>query len=196
MKGDITVADLQVICNLAEAVLTDNMLLEEPLPRKSNANTYTPPTVEVSRVSPSPPTSKHPTDTLDTVGASASLLCAIHCAILPLIITVLPLIGLQVLAESWVEWALVCLAAVVGVSSLCFGYREHRSLRALIVLGVGLTLMITGRLVEHFEVGEWGVPVLVLGGLTIAGSHLLNRKLCHDCRACTPATSPQTPPSP
>ncbi|GAB4456491.1 MAG: hypothetical protein OHK0029_14550 [Armatimonadaceae bacterium] len=122
---------------------------------------------------------------LDAFGAAASFLCAMHCALMPLVITLLPLVGLQFLAEGWVEWVLIGTAAVIGITSLCLGFREHRSRRALAVLAAGISLVVLGRVSEQYEWGEWGVPVLVLGGITIAGSHLLNRKLCNDCRSCS-----------
>lgn len=121
---------------------------------------------------------------LDRVGAMASLICAVHCAIMPLIVTLLPLLGLSFLADSRVEWALVGLSAVLGVTSLCLGYREHRSRRALGVLGAGLSLLALGRILEGMHIGPWGVPLVVLGGLLMAGAHLLNRKLCNNCRIC------------
>jgi hypothetical protein len=125
-------------------------------------------------------------DVLDRVGATASLLCAIHCAALPLVVTLLPLVGLQFLAEEWVEWLLVGAAAAVGITSLCFGYREHRSRRALGVLGVGLTLIFLGRILEKQDWPAWGVPILVLGGVTVAGAHVFNQILCRACRSCHP----------
>ena len=123
-------------------------------------------------------------DALDRVGATASLVCAIHCAIMPLAFTLLPLIGLQFLARSWVEWTLVGFSAVIGVTSLCFGYREHRSRRALALLGIGLALLVLGRVGEDNRLGLWSIPTVVLGGLTIAGSHIFNRWLCRQCRVC------------
>lgn len=125
-------------------------------------------------------------DVLDKAGAATSLLCAIHCALMPLAVTLLPLVGLQFLAEGWVEWTLIGLSAVLGVSSLCLGFKEHKSRRALAVLAAGLTLIVLGRVIEEHNLGPWGIPTLVLGGVTIAGAHLLNRKLCLDCRACHP----------
>jgi hypothetical protein len=123
-------------------------------------------------------------ETLDKVGATASLLCAIHCALMPLVITLLPLVGLSFLADSRVEWALIALSATLGVTSLCLGYREHRSRRALGVLGAGLGLLALGRIMEQYSTTPWGVPIVVLGGVTIAGAHLLNRLLCQSCRRC------------
>lgn len=104
---------------------------------------------------------------------------------MPLFITVLPLVGLSFLASEPVEWALFGASALLGVSSLCLGYREHGERRALLILAVGLSLLALGRVSETREWGAWGVPVLVMGGGIVALSHLFNGWLCRSCRACS-----------
>jgi len=124
---------------------------------------------------------------LDKAGATASLACAVHCAAMPLVITLLPLLGLTFLADERLEWGLLGLSALLGVSSLCLGFREHGHRRALAILAVGLSLMALGRIAEERQWGRASVLVVVLSGSTIAASHLLNRRLCHACRRCRPA---------
>lgn len=121
---------------------------------------------------------------LDKAGATASLACAVHCALMPLVITLLPLVGLGFLADERTEWGLLSLSALLGSSSLALGYREHRKRQALLILSLGLTALVTGRILEesHFETA--GVIGVVLGGCTVAAAHFLNRHLCHTCRTC------------
>src|SRR4028118_1659554 len=91
-------------------------------------------------------------DALDSAGMTASLLCAAHCALLPIIVTLLPLVGLGFLAHEATEWMLLALAAALGISSLCLGFRRHRSRRALVILSIGLALLASGHMEEHVEV--------------------------------------------
>lgn len=122
---------------------------------------------------------------LDGAGAAASLLCAIHCALMPIVLTLLPLAGLAFLADERVDWALIGISAVLGVSSLCLGYRRHRSRRALAFLSAGLALLVLGHfLKEHGQPGLVSAFVLVAGGLTIATAHWINRRLCNSCVRC------------
>ena len=65
-------------------------------------------------------------ETLDRAGAAASFLCALHCAVMPFVITALPLLGLGFLASEPVEWALLGCSGILGALSLCVGFREHR----------------------------------------------------------------------
>ena len=133
-------------------------------------------------------------DKIDRAGATASFLCAIHCALLPFIVTMLPVLGLSFLASEPVEWALLAASATLGTLSLCLGYREHRSRRVFAVLGIALALLVAGRLQlegHSHEVGSAhlpsfsGVALMVLGGLAMMGAHGFNHALCRACRRCS-----------
>ena len=131
---------------------------------------------------------------LDRAGAMASFLCAIHCAVMPLVVTLLPLLGLSFLASEPVEWGLLAAAAVLGSWSLCLGFRQHRSRLVFMVLGVALALLVAGRIfhqphlgghpLHEHHYGVWGPVLMVLGGLTMMSAHLLNHWLCHTCKKC------------
>lgn len=123
---------------------------------------------------------------LDRVGMTASLLCAVHCALMPLVVTLLPLLGLSFLANEATEWSLIGLSMLFGVSSLCLGFRRHRYRRALFLLAGGFALLATGRIAERNSNERLGVVLVVCGGVTVACAHLLNRRLCHSCERCNP----------
>ena len=122
---------------------------------------------------------------LDKAGVVASFLCAIHCAAMPLVVTLLPLLGLSFLASEPVEWALLGASATLGSLSLCLGFRQHRSRLVFMVLGVALALLVAGRIFHEHHFGIWGPVLMVLGGFTMMGAHLLNHRLCHSCRKCS-----------
>jgi hypothetical protein len=121
---------------------------------------------------------------LDQVGMTASLLCAIHCAAMPMVITLLSLLGLGFLANEATEWGLIGISLLLGVGSLCLGFRRHRRRRALMILATGFALLASGRIAEVREREHLGVALIVMGGITVAGSHLVNRRLCRSCRVC------------
>ena len=134
-----------------------------------------------------PYSQKSLSERLDQAGMTASLLCAVHCALMPLAITLLPLLGLSFLADSRMEWALVVLAAVLGTTSLTVGYRQHRSTNALRVLFAGLAILVAGRLFETYAVGQWAVGVVVAGGVIIAIAHSINLRLSRTCECHSPS---------
>ena len=121
---------------------------------------------------------------LDRAGATASFLCAIHCALMPLVVALLPLLGLSFLASEPVEWALLAASATLGSLSLCLGFRKHRKRRVFMVLAIAIALLLAGRIFHEHHFGAWGPILMVIGGLSMMGAHLLNHHLCHSCTRC------------
>jgi hypothetical protein len=62
---------------------------------------------------------------LDKLGIGASLLCAIHCALLPVLFTTLPLMGIELLENEQVELGFILFSLVVGCFALYNGYKKH-----------------------------------------------------------------------
>lgn len=127
---------------------------------------------------------------LDKAGMIASITCAIHCMIMPLVITLLPIFGLSLFATEEFEWILLMISAMLGITSLCFGFRKHKSYKAFSFLGIGLTFLVIGRLahehVSHFRTLAFDIYLLFLvaGAILVALSHWLNNKLCKSCPPC------------
>src|SRR5450432_2971862 len=61
----------------------------------------------------------------DTLGITASVACAIHCAVLPLVLTSLPVFGFDIVQNSFFEYGMILLAFLVGIYSLSHGFRKH-----------------------------------------------------------------------
>jgi hypothetical protein len=133
---------------------------------------------------------------VDVAGAIASLTCAIHCALMPVVATSLPLIGLGFLADEGMEAALSIVSSVVAVVGFVLGFRRHRSLRPLVFLPAGITLFILGRVAEGSGWGRACVPCLVGGGLLLAVAHIQNRRLCRICPTCGDVSPPASSSSP
>jgi MerC mercury resistance protein len=124
---------------------------------------------------------------LDRLGAAASLTCAAHCAAMPLLIGLLPLVGLSFLAKEQTEWALVGLSFGVGSLSLIPSYaRKHRRWRPLMLFAFGASLIIAVRLLAE-DGSRLEALAMTLGALLIAFAHIFNRRLCRSCAACHPA---------
>ena len=72
---------------------------------------------------------------LDFMGMVTSVACAIHCAILPLVITSLPVFGINIINNSLFEWMMIGIAFTVGCLALAHGYQRHpRNKKPLLIL--------------------------------------------------------------
>ncbi|MEO8803879.1 MAG: MerC domain-containing protein [Rudaea sp.] len=119
----------------------------------------------------------------DRVGATASFLCAIHCAALPFVLTLLPILGLGFLASHTFERIFIAFASLLAVTTLVHGYRHHRMRRPLLLLVPGLALLWTGGYLFDVHGGLNIHAVLVAtGGSCVALAHLLNMRLVHGHR--------------
>jgi len=117
---------------------------------------------------------------LDRVGAGGSLLCAIHCAIGPLILAMLPAIGAAAWFDDRVEGGFVAFVSMLGLTSLGLGYRRHRAVHALGLMLLGLAILWCGILVPalHHVLVRHAVT-MAIGGMLVAVAHVLNLRLNH-----------------
>ncbi len=117
---------------------------------------------------------------LDRVGAMGSLLCAVHCALLPVLIAILPSFGVaSLLRQDFEEW-FVMFATLVGVFSVVWGYRRHRVARALGLLIPGLIALWAGILYPPLHASLLAhALVMACGGTLVGFAHLANLRLIH-----------------
>jgi hypothetical protein len=127
----------------------------------------------------------------DRIGATASFLCALHCAALPFVLAILPALGLGFLADHLFERIFIACASGFALTVLLHGYRRHRDARALALLVPGLLLLwIGGFLFDgHTSIGLHAMLVAI-GGSCVALAHITNLRLQHaesSCDCVTPA---------
>ena len=123
-------------------------------------------------------------DVLDRVGMASSLVCAVHCAVLPLLVGLVPLVGASLFEDRRTEWAFVAISFAVGITSLLPSYfSKHRKARPLMLFVIGLGSILTARTIfEDFHRAE--IPFVLFGACFVITAHLLNRKLCRACEVC------------
>ena len=117
---------------------------------------------------------------LGRFGAAGSLVCAAHCALLPLLIAALPSLGLASWLGEAFEVGFVAFASLLGLFSLIWGYRRHRALRALGLLLPGLAILWLGVLYAPLHQSQLPhAVVMTLGGTLVGIGHLMNLRLNH-----------------
>ena len=128
----------------------------------------------------------------DRVGATASFLCAVHCAALPFVLAVLPALGLGFLAEHQFERIFIACASCLAVLALIRGYRRHRVASALFLVVPGLLLLWSGAYVFDAENSlALHATLVTIGGCCVALAHIVNLRLTHLFGACCePGTGP------
>lgn len=115
----------------------------------------------------------------DRVGMVGSVLCALHCALLPFVIAALPALGVGALPWVDIDQAFTVFATVLGITTLSYGYRRHRAFRAWLMLIPGLALVWIGSFTSLHDHSAAHIVVMVTGGLAIAAAHFVNLRLSH-----------------
>jgi hypothetical protein len=110
----------------------------------------------------------------DAWGIGASLACAIHCALLPLFFTSLPLFGVNIIQNTFFEIGMLLLALVIGVWSLSHGYKKHHhSIMPLAIFFSGFAFLVMKEFFKTYE-----ELFLIPGVLLIIVAHISNYRSC------------------
>ena len=110
----------------------------------------------------------------DVLGVGASLACAIHCALLPLFLSSLPLFGINIIHNIYFEAGMIVLAFLIGTYSLYHGYRKHHhSFLPLLIFSAGFFFLVLKQFFVHVE--TW---LLIPAVILIVAAHVLNYKSC------------------
>lgn len=114
----------------------------------------------------------------DALGITASVACAIHCALLPLFLTSLPLFGVEIIDNFSFEIFMIIVAMVIGSYSFYHGFKKHHHSVIpflLFIAGIGLLF---AKQVWH----EYQVWFLIPAVLLIVVAHFINYRSCrvHD----------------
>ena len=116
---------------------------------------------------------------LDALGVTASVLCAIHCAILPLVVASLPIFGVNIVHNALFEYGMIGLAFVVGTVALWHGFtRHHQRLTPWLLFAGGMILLIAKEIWGSYEL--YFLPFAVV---LIISAHVVNYRLSRPARA-------------
>ena len=117
----------------------------------------------------------------DKIGITVTSLCAIHCILLPVILPVLPLLGLSAVHNHAFEHIVLLITMVLGFITLFIGFhRYHRKLYPFYSLFLGGFI--------YWQKGTWGAEyehvILIIGATLVVLAHVMNMRLCKSCNSC------------
>jgi hypothetical protein len=118
----------------------------------------------------------------DALGIGTSVLCAIHCALLPILMSTLPVFGVNIIHNVIFEWGMIVLAFAVGSYSLFHGYiKHHRSLIPVLIFSFGFIFLVLKQFFTAYE-----IPLLLVAVAFIISAHFYNYRLCHRSKCSSP----------
>lgn len=116
------------------------------------------------------------------MGIATSVACAIHCALLPVLMTSLPIFGINIIHNSYFEWGMIALAFLVGAYSLYHGFvKHHHSYIPIIIFTAGFVFLVLKQFFDEFQ-----ISFLLLAVGMIISAHYYNYLLCHRSKCSSP----------
>ncbi|HEX8358155.1 MAG TPA: MerC domain-containing protein [Segetibacter sp.] len=110
----------------------------------------------------------------DALGIATSLACAIHCALLPLLFTSLPVFGINVIENVVFEIVMVFVAFSIGIYSLYHGWKKHHhSFLPIIIFSLGFVFLVLKLFFVTYE--NW---LLIPAVILIISAHFINYRSC------------------
>lgn len=114
----------------------------------------------------------------DAISMLVSLACLLHCILLPLFLTTLPLWGFELLENRFIEAATILLSALVGGYAILRSFTKyHRNVWVVVLFVLGLLAMIAG----CFPIPVNEAPVKLAGACLVIAAHIQNWRLSRRC---------------
>ena len=120
---------------------------------------------------------------LDLAGGWASLICAVHCAFLPIVLAAVPGVGLELLDNEWFDRAFAISVGLFGLVVLGAGLCAHRFRLVSLLYVAAVCLLYLGAFAMAERAPIVRGIVVATGGSAMALAHFVNRAgvLRHGC---------------
>ena len=122
---------------------------------------------------------------LDGMAVIFSGTCMVHCLVLPLLVTVFPIVQGSLLDEQQFHLVMLLLILPTSLIALTIGCRKHKDRLTLILGTIGLSVLTFTALFGHDVFGFQGERIVTtFGGLVLALAHIQNFRCCRsvDCQ--------------
>lgn len=115
----------------------------------------------------------------DKAAIGLSLVCAVHCLLLPVALVILPTLAASTFSdERFHQWMLMTVLPT-SLLALTMGCQRHRNMSVMAMGLPGLAILTLAAFLGHDWLGESGEKIAsLLGASLIALGHFRNHKLC------------------
>lgn len=109
---------------------------------------------------------------IDLIAISSSIICAVHCAAIPVVLSFSSLSSLHFLENPYIEWTFISFGFVFVLTSLWPSYKKvHHQTKPLLYAALGFAFIAVSRL-NLTEL--WEIINTVIGAFIVALAHYLN----------------------
>lgn len=123
---------------------------------------------------------------LDRCGMVMASLCLLHCAVVPAIFLISPVIGMYQANSEWLHAPLALAALLLCLYATVLGKRRHRRLTPLLIGFLAALLLFLSLAEQMF--GDFTEFLASVGAILAALAHLLNLRAAGGCSTVRPAS--------
>ena len=110
----------------------------------------------------------------DLLGISVSLLCAVHCVVLPLALSSLSILGGPLLHNRWLEGGIIACSFVIGLMAFYKGcFVQHKAKWPLLLFTAGFALLLINQWNE--QNAFYLIPAATV---LMVSAHYINYRRC------------------
>lgn len=114
----------------------------------------------------------------DKSAIGLSLLCTLHCLVLPLVLLIAPSITALSFGDQQFHQYMLAAVFVNSLFALSTGYKKHKQIVVYVWGTLGLSMLLLAFFFGHDYFGETGEKVLtLLGAAAVAYGHIKNHRL-------------------
>ena len=119
---------------------------------------------------------------LDNIAIGFSVVCALHCLLLPIAVIFLPAISSTFLGSEDFHKTLLYFVIPSSIIALSLGCKMHGKYYVYLYGIFGIATLLIAAFFGHDYFGENGESILTLLGASIVSfGHFKNQKLCAEC---------------
>ena len=90
---------------------------------------------------------------IDLIGIIASILCAIHCALTPILLILLPTFG-KAWAHPSTHWGMAIFVIPIAIFMMRKGYKKHAKKKTIYIGTLGIILITIDAILPYVETSE------------------------------------------
>lgn len=128
----------------------------------------------------------------DSFGIAVSGVCVVHCLMLPVVLSLLPLWPAAEVFHAWLHPIFALILVPTTAIAAVTGFRKHRQRSIVVILAAGLAVILSAGVLGHAAPGATLETALtVAGSALLIGGHWRNwraARCCDESLACSTHT--------
>lgn len=122
---------------------------------------------------------------IELLSVIGPIICLIDCTIIPLLLLVLPVVGIHQVFHGIGDQLLLLLVVAICAPTVTLGFLRHRQKRVFLLMALGFTLMFVANFAGHSIDESIHFALTSLGSLFLIKANFDNRQLSKHCCSCS-----------